>query len=127
MSGARRRSSQRRQAEKWGRLAEILSALSLRLRGYRILARGYRTHHGEIDIIARRGRVVAFIEVKARTDGQAAAMAITPKQQRRIAATALYFMQRQPRLSACDWRFDAMLVNPWRLPHHIVDAWRPME
>ena len=63
--------------EAWGRWAESLAAWSLRLRGYRIVARRFRTPLGEIDLIAQRGRLVAFVEVKARTDLEQALVALT--------------------------------------------------
>ena len=87
--------------EAWGRWAEGLAAWSLRLRGYRIVARRFRTPLGEIDLIAQRGRLVAFVEVKARTDLEQALVALTVRQ-----------------------RFDLVTVRPWRLPRHLADAWR---
>ncbi|MCZ6763390.1 MAG: YraN family protein [Alphaproteobacteria bacterium] len=121
MTGAQNR----RAAERRGRRAETLAAWVLRLKGYRILARGWRTRAtGEIDIVARRGRLVAFVEVKARARVGAAAHALSPAPQARIARTAEAFMQRHPRLGGCSWRFDAILVRPGRWPNHIRDAWR---
>lgn len=101
----------------------------LRLKGYRVLARRSKRHVGEIDLIARRGSVLAFIEVKARADAVHAVEAITPNQRRRIERAAEAFMQRNPALARCDIRFDVVLVGTrpgehlW--PRHIVDAWRP--
>lgn len=117
-------------AERRGRRAETLAALALMARGYRILARGWRPTGripgvGEIDIIARRGRLVAFVEVKARGLDAAAATAISREQQARIAKAAGHFMQHHPKLADCDWRFDAVLVGRWRWPRHLSDAWRP--
>ncbi len=115
-------------AEKRGKRAESLAALVLLLKGYRILARGWRAHppHSpEIDIVARRGRLIAFIEVKARASRDVAIGAITPRQWSHIAAAAAVFVQRHQHLGDCDWRFDAVLVSPRRLPLHIHDAWRP--
>jgi len=104
-----------------------VAELWLRLKGYAILARRYRTRWGEIDLIGRRGRVVVFAEVKARAAIETAAEAITPAQQRRIVAAARGFLAGHPALAECDIRFDAILVEKWRAPHHIVDAWRPVE
>lgn len=115
----------RRKAWKFGRFAEGLSAWGLRLKGYRILARGFRAPVGEIDIIARRGRVLVFIEVKARTDLTAAAESLRPRQTARIVRAAGAFVQSRPGLSGLDQRFDVMLVRPWRWPVHLTDAWRP--
>jgi len=111
-------------AEGFGRMAEARCALGLRLRGYRILARRYRSPLGELDIVARRGRTVAFVEVKARQSLAAAAEAVTPRQRRRILAAAKMFLAGHPHLAALDLRFDVMLVEGWRWPRHIIDAWR---
>lgn len=114
----------RQQAEARGRLAETLAVLLLRLKGYRILARRLRLSAGEIDIVARRGRTVAFVEVKARADHTTAITAVTPRQQRRLLKAALQYAARDPRHSDADFRFDVMLVAPGRWPRHVVDAWR---
>ncbi len=106
-------------------MAETLSAISLKVRGYRILARGFRATVGEIDIIARRRGVVVFTEVKARADLRAAADAVTGKQRRRIVRAAEAFLQARPEFGSLEMRFDVMLVRPWALPVHLVDAWRP--
>lgn len=113
-----------RRAWRFGWLAEGLCALALRLKGYRVLARRWRSAAGEIDIVARRGRVLAFIEVKARVGGTAAE-AIVPRQRRRIERAAEAFAARHPEVAGLDWRFDAMLVTRWGLPCHLKDAWRP--
>lgn len=111
-----------------GRWAETLCVWHLRLRGWRILARrfvsGRGSGAGEIDIIARRGRLLAMIEVKARPDLRTAAEAVRPRQQARIRRGAENFLARHPRFNAFDIRFDVMLVRPWRLPCHLKDAWR---
>jgi putative endonuclease len=116
------------QAQRRGARAEWLAAWLLRLKGFRILARGHATGRGtgagEVDIIARRGRLVAFVEVKARASLEDAACAITANQRRRITRAAETFMARHPHLAGCDIRFDAVLVAPGRLPRHISDAWR---
>ena len=80
---------------------------------------------GEIDIVARRGGVLAFVEVKARKDSGAAAESFRPRQAGRIVRAAGAFIQSRPALAALDQRFDVILVVPWRLPVHLVDAWRP--
>ena len=115
----------KRKAWKFGRFAEAFSAWGLRLKGYRILARGFRAPVGEIDIIARRGRVLVFVEVKARHDLKAAAESIGRRQTARIVRAAGAYLQSRPGLSALDQRFDVMLVRPWRWPVHLADAWRP--
>ena len=120
-----RRRRDRREAERRGRWAETLSLWSLRLRGYRILARGFRTDVGEIDILARRGEILAVIEVKARADSISAGDALMPRQRRRIERALLYFLAQRPELRELALRFDLMLVTPRRLPRHLADAWRP--
>jgi len=122
MSRARRQAAWGR-----GRKGEGLAALWLRLKGYRILARGYRAAVGEIDIVARRGRVVALVEVKARARLADARAAITPVQRRRIARAAEVFLQRHPALHGCDLRYDAVLLAPGHRPRHVIDAWREGE
>jgi len=94
----------------------------LRLHGYRILARRFKTPLGEIDIIARRGNLIAFIEVKARQNLELAAHSIGKQQQSHIARAAELFMQRHSSLAQCQLRFDAMLIAPRRIPRHIRDA-----
>jgi putative endonuclease len=94
----------------------------LRLRGWRIVARGWRCPSGEIDILARRGGVLAAIEVKSRRQFDTAASA--PRQRRRITRAAEAFLLSRPDLAALDLRFDLMLVAPFRLPRHWPSAWR---
>jgi putative endonuclease len=112
-----------RNAERHGRRAEFLCAWLLRLKGYRILARHWKSSSGEIDIIARRGRTLAFIEVKARRDAATAAESLSRKQQARIARAASQFLAGQTALQGLDLRFDIMLVVPWRMPLHVPSAW----
>jgi putative endonuclease len=115
----------RRRADARGRRAEALAACWLRLKGYRILARGWRSPVGELDIVARRGRVLAMVEVKRRDSLAVAGEAISHRQQRRLQRAAEAFVQRHPELAGLDLRFDAVLMLPHRLPHHLPDAWRP--
>ncbi|MDJ0947192.1 MAG: YraN family protein [Kiloniellales bacterium] len=115
----------RKGAELRGRWAEALAAWRLRLTGYRILARRFRVTQGEVDLVARRGRVLAMVEVKARADAGSAADALQARQRRRIERAALAFLQRHPEFAALRLRFDMMLIVPRRWPRHIIDAWRP--
>jgi putative endonuclease len=125
MRPARRSAALARQrAQRQGRTAEWLCLWHLRLRGWRILARGWRCPAGEIDILARRGRVLAVIEVKSRGEFAAAASALAPRQRRRIARAAEAFVIQRPELAVLDLRFDLMLVAPRRLPRHWRGAWR---
>ena len=114
----------KRQAWRFGRYAETFAAWHLRLRGYRILARGFRTAVSEIDIIARRGNTLAMIEVKARGNLRQAAEALGRRQQRRIARAAAAYLATHPACAGLDVRFDVLLISPWRLPAHLADAWR---
>lgn len=113
----------RRRAYRRGRWSEALCRLILRLKGYRILARGYRVPVGEIDIVARRGRTLAMVEVKARDSAAEAAEALGPRQRQRIGRAAALFLARHPTLDGLAVRFDVMLVRPWRLPRHLAGAW----
>ena len=114
----------RHQAWRRGRWAEALCAASLILRGYRILGRRLRSPVGEIDILARRGAVLAIVEVKARREIAEAAEAVTARQRDRLVRAAGWIVAGRPELAAMQVRFDVMLVTPWRWPEHIVDAWR---
>ncbi len=128
-SGTAQRSgtARRRRAERRGRLAEWLCLWHLRLRGWHIVARGWRCPAGEIDIVARRGAVLAIIEVKSRGEVAAAANAVAPRQRRRIGRAAEALLVSRPDLGGLGLQFDVMLVAPRRLPRHWHDAWRPDE
>lgn len=117
--------SKRRAAERLGGRAEALCRLALRLKGYRILARRFRCHGGEIDIVARRGGIVAFVEVKARADLADGLAAVTPRQRRRVETAAAAFLATRPAGGEAQIRFDVMVARPWRWPVHLADAWRP--
>jgi putative endonuclease len=114
-----------REAHAAGLRAEALAALLLRLKGYRILARRMKTKLGEIDLVARRGRILVFVEVKARRDLDGAAEALMAEQRGRLARAASLFVAARPALAALDMRFDLILVAPRRWPRHLADAWRP--
>jgi putative endonuclease len=112
----------RQRAERGGRRAERLAAWWLRLRGWRILAVRARTPVGEVDLVARRGRVLAFVEVKARASEDAAAFALDEWRLRRVAraAEALAPLYARP---GDDIRIDAMFLVPRRLPRHLANVW----
>ncbi|CAO3408185.1 YraN family protein [Azospirillum largimobile] len=116
--------ARRLRAESLGRRAEALCRLSLRLRGYRILASRLRTPMGEIDIVAKRGRTIAIVEVKARGDWDTANEALNARQRGRLARAAHAFLAANPRYAGYVLRFDVMLVTPWAWPRHLADAWR---
>jgi len=115
-------SETRRAAERRGRRAETFVAWYLRAKGYRVLARRLKTPVGEIDLIVRRGRTVAFVEVKHRPSEAEASEATTPAAQRRIARAASYWLARHPGAAAADFRFDVVVSVPGRLPRHIMAA-----
>jgi putative endonuclease len=101
----------------------MLAAWRLRLAGWRILARNLRLPQGEIDIVARRGAVVAFVEVKTRAEVAIAVEAVTARQRWRIRRAAAAFLARRPELAGLVFRFDAILVvGLW--PRHVPDAWQ---
>ncbi len=104
-----------------GLSAESLAAAYLIAKGYRILARRFRTPHGEIDIVARRRQFLAFVEVKARRSLDDAAYAVTQRQQRIITAAQAWLMAH-PEHATFEFRFDAMLIAPRRLPRHLLGA-----
>lgn len=112
----------RRHAERRGRLSEYWAALYLMAKGYRILAARYRTPLGEIDLIARKGSVVAFVEVKARRSEMAAVEAVSFQSQNRIRAASDLWLARQKRQATLSQRYDIIAVTPWRLPRHFIDA-----
>jgi putative endonuclease len=120
-------SAERLAAGRRGRRSETLCAWLLRARFYRILARGYRVPAGEIDIIARRGRFVVAIEVKARRSLAEAADSVSSRQRRRVARAFEQFLAGRPDLAALQPRFDVMLVTPGRWPRHLESAWRADE
>ena len=90
-----------------------------------MIARRLRTRAGEIDIVAKRGGLIVFIEVKARPDLATAMAAIGPGQRRRLARAAEAFLASHATDVDYGVRFDVMLIRPWRRPVHVVDAWRP--
>jgi putative endonuclease len=116
--------TERRRARARGRSGEGKAALWLRLKGYRILARDWRSPLGEVDIVAWRSGTLVLVEVKARPTLAEAAADLRPRQRARIARAAEAFRQRRPELADAAVRFDAVLVAPRRRPRHIIAAWR---
>ncbi|MEO6580281.1 MAG: YraN family protein [Sphingomicrobium sp.] len=112
----------RREAEQRGRRAETIAAWWLRLHGWRILAQRVKMRGGELDLVARRGKVVAFIEVKQRATADAAAFALDEYRLRRVAVAARQLSARYvgPR---DDMRIDAVFIVPRRLPVHLANVW----
>jgi len=116
---ARRRKSYRR-----GHRGEWLAAAALMAKGFRILARRYRTRLGEIDLIARRGDLVLIVEVKARPTLRAAMEAIARESERRIEGAADLWLSRQPNYGRLSVRFDMVAVLPWRWPVHVENIFQ---
>jgi putative endonuclease len=98
------------------------AAAYLMAEGDRILAKRFRTPHGEIDLVARRHNLIAFVEVKARASLDDAAYAVTPLQKARIIDAAQVWLMAHPEHAELELRFDAMLIAPRRLPRHVMAA-----
>ncbi|MEJ0074006.1 MAG: YraN family protein [Alphaproteobacteria bacterium] len=105
-----------------GLSAESRAAALLVAKGYRIVARRWRSPVGEIDIVARRRKTLVFVEVKARERLDDAAEAVIVRQQRRIIAAAEAWLATHEDDIDCDIRFDVMLVAPKSIPRHIMAA-----
>lgn len=105
-----------------GLSAESRAAALLMAKGYRILAKRFRTPHGEIDIVARKRSLLAFVEVKARASLDDAAYAVTPRQQQRIIDAAQAWLMAHPEHAEFELRFDAILIAPKSLPRHLLAA-----
>lgn len=119
---ARQPDPRRRRAERLGRVAEAKAAMLLRLKGYRISALRWKSPAGEIDLIARRGSAVAFVEVKARSTADEALASLGTYQRRRIVSAARHWLAANPDAANCDCRFDIILVTPYQWPQHIANA-----
>ena len=116
------RLARKRRSERKGRRAEWFAALALLLKGYRIVSLRYRTPVGEIDLVVRKGDLIAFVEVKARRDLASGVDAVSYPAQRRIAAAGDLFISRQKDSARLSWRHDIVVVSPWRWPVHLEDA-----
>ncbi|WP_350335842.1 YraN family protein [Coralliovum pocilloporae] len=113
----------RKAAERRGRRAEWIAALYLMLKGYRILARRYKTPMGEVDLIARRGRVIAMVEVKARNSVDEAVLAVHPQNRKRIIQASHYWLSRHQTMPDLDIRFDIVAITPGQFPTHLMAAY----
>ena len=118
-----RDTASRKKAYARGHKGEGLAALYLRLKGYRILKRRYKTPVGEVDLIARKGGTIVFAEVKARQQFRDGIEAITRKQQARVIRAAGYFTAANPGLANLTLRFDAIIVLPRLSIRHLKGAW----
>ncbi|GAB2177814.1 YraN family protein [Dongia sp. agr-C8] len=122
---ADRKTAGGRDAYQRGHGAEKRAAWWLRLKGYRVLAINWRSVAGEIDLIARRGGILAFIEVKQRIDADTATLSLAPQQRARLARAAGLFVAQRPELADLTLRFDLMAFGRMGRPVHMKDAWRP--
>ena len=113
---------ERQAAFRMGLSAESRAAAFLVAKGFRILARRWRSPAGEIDIVARRKHLLIFVEVKARADFDAAAESVSPRQQQRIAAAAEAWLAAFGQPNLRDFRFDVILVVPGKMPRHLPGA-----
>jgi putative endonuclease len=121
MTGARRlRGAAARTS---GRRAEVICALLLMLKGYRILGFRVPTRLGEIDILATRSGVLAVVEVKRRSDATTALQAVTSEQRDRLRRAGAQIGAATPRLNGLSVRLDLIAIAPGGLPRHIPDAW----
>lgn len=112
----------RQAAEKSGHRAETLAAIYLQLKGYRILARRFKTPVGELDLVAKRGRSIVFVEVKGRRDRTTAAQSIHAQNQARVVRAAQWWLQRHGQYIEHEVRFDVCLIAWYRWPHHMKHA-----
>jgi putative endonuclease len=107
-----------------GRRSEVLAAIWLMAKGYRILGFRLKTPQAEIDLLATRGRVLAVIEVKRRTSLLAALETVTFDQRERLRRAGANLAARRPALAGAAVRLDLMALAPGKLPRHIPDAWK---
>ncbi|MEM1389726.1 MAG: YraN family protein [Pseudomonadota bacterium] len=123
MTKQNRRSRQK--AEIRGRRAETFAALILRAKFYTILDRRVRFPSGEIDLIAKRGSVLAFVEVKQRPTVEQCQTSVHDRNWSRIASAAERWSAQRPQFSDCNWRYDLIAITPAGWPRHLRDFWRP--
>lgn len=103
--------------------AEKYAAGYLVAKGYKILAERYKTKYGEIDLIIRKGNVIAFVEVKSRRSINEALESITPKMRIRIGNAAQYYLSQNEEAVHCDLRFDVIAIKPPLFLAHLDNAW----
>ena len=111
-------------ARRSGRRGEVLAALWLMAKGYRILGFRLKTPQAEIDLLAVRGRILAVVEVKRRADRLAALEAVGVEQRERLRRAGLAIAAKRPGLAGATVRLDLMALAPGQLPMHIPDAWK---
>ncbi|KAF0184933.1 MAG: putative endonuclease [Hyphomonadaceae bacterium] len=116
----------RQSAEKYGRFGEFAAAILLTLSGYQVLEWRKKTFMGELDLVARRGNFLVFVEVKVRKTLDEAQFAISVSQQKRIIKAASLYCHKRHWTQNFTWRYDVVAIAPWRFPRHIIDAFRPI-
>lgn len=116
--------SKSRGSYKDGLWAEAVAEIILRLKGYRIIARRYKTPVGEIDIVAKRGRMIAFVEVKYRRSIPEALECLTPSMKSRISNAARHFIAAYPVYTDYDMRFDLLALSGIFSFRHLDNAWQ---
>lgn len=122
-------SQNKKKSYKLGVLAEMVATLTLVLKGYTIKERRFRSHYGEIDIIAQKGNTIIFCEVKARKDYITAIESLSEHQKKRINNSAEHYLSnlnsvsRNNKIENKTFRCDMILIIPWRWPVHIKNAW----
>ena len=124
MSRSEARQARGRAGRKAGRRAEVLAAVWLMAKGYRILGFRLKTRQAEIDLLALRGKVLAVVEVKRRTSLLAALETVTVDQRERLRRAGRALAAGRPALADAAVRLDLIALAPGRLPRHIPDAWR---
>jgi len=107
-----------------GRRAEVLAALWLMAKGYRILGFRLQTKAAEIDLLALRGQTLAVVEVKRRTSLLAALETVTFDQRERLRRAGAALAAGRPSLAGASVRLDLIALAPGKLPRHIPDAWK---
>ena len=118
--------SEKQAYEKAGRRAENLASLYLRLKGYRILERRFKVREGEVDIVARKGSIIAMVEVKQRASESAAEMSVSYENQSRLMAAAEIYINRDRALrdEVFELRYDFLyVIGRWKI-RHITDAFQ---
>ena len=123
MSRTDNQKAKRQKAERRGHRAEIFAAWWLRFKGFSIKESRFKTPVGEVDIIARRGNLVLFVEVKARADHRTALDSVGYRSRQRIEKAARLWLSQQSDFSRLSWRFDVIAIAPRKLPHHFQNVW----
>ncbi len=112
----------RKKAHAFGHWAEIVAAALLVAKGYSILARRYHVKGGEVDLIARRGDTIAFVEVKARRTLDEARISIDTTKRQRISRAAAHWISMARPHAQANFRGDAIFIAPWKWPDHVLGA-----